>query len=180
MSFDVFLQPCRQSNNRKTTVNPFTGQLVEAPACEPLSGTQREAVQQILVAASACGPDESDCRTVTFSDGSSAEVFLSGLTDSAEPFSGMLTLDSISLEIARFLYSLAWSANLAILPVMEGTTALVISTDDLHQVEGRWPDARVVSSADELFAILEHGFEAWSTYRDRTMGPSKDSGRLST
>ena len=170
MSFDVFFQTCNISDETESVVDPFSGQTIEKPVGESVTDEERAALKEILASAGAPIPDEFGCYLPQLSDGSSAEVFFSELEEGEEFDGGMIALRGLSLELARFMYSLASAGNLAMLPAMEEAVPIVTSTDNAQRVASRWPEAVVVKTPEELHMLLTKGFDAWKQFRDRVVG----------
>jgi hypothetical protein len=169
MSFDIFFQTCNLSNETEEAISPFTGETMQMPVGECVTDDERNSLRKLLASAGASSPDEHGCY---FSDGSRAEVFFGGLEDDPEFSGGMIALRGLSIELTRFMYSLADSGNLLILPAMEGNYAIVTSTANANRIASRWPDATVVNSPEELHMILSTGFDGWKQYRDQVIGDS--------
>lgn len=172
MSFDVFFQTCNLSDETEDAVNPFTGETMQKPVNESVTEDERNALKKILASVGAPSPDEHGCYVPQLSDGSTAEVYFGGLVDDPEFSGGMIALRGSSIELSRFMYSLADSGNLAILPAMEGDFTIVTSTANAQRVASRWPEATVVDSFDQLHVILTKGLEGWKQYRDQVVGDS--------
>lgn len=174
MSFDVFLQTCNLSDKTEDAVNPFTGKAIRKPVGESVTDEERSALKETLASAGARNPDEHGCYVPQLSDGSTAEVFFGGLADDPEFSGGMIALRGLSIEMTRFMWSLAESGNLVIIPAMEGDLTIVTSTANAQRVASRWPNATVVDSPDELHVILTKGFDGWKQFRDQVVADSWD------
>ena len=172
MSFDIFFQTCHLSDKTEEAVNPFTGEVMRKPVGECITDEERAALKEILSSAGAPTPDEHGCYVPRFADGSAAEVYFGGLEDDPEFSGGMIALRRSSIELTRFMYSLADSGKFVILPAMEGDFVIVTSTANADRVASRWPNAKIINSPDELHVILTKGFDGWKQYRDHVVGDS--------
>ncbi|WP_339732070.1 hypothetical protein [uncultured Gimesia sp.] len=172
MSFDIFFQTSHLSDQTEEAVNPFTGKVVQKPVGETVTSSEREALQKLIASAGAGDPSEFGCYVIDFQDGPGLELFFDGLSGKDEFGGGMAALRSLTPELAEFLYSLADTGNLIMLAAMEESRPIVTSTATAERVVSRWPDAVVVSSSEELSAMLTSGFDGWDSYRDQVVDES--------
>lgn len=171
MSFDIFYQTSRLSEQIEETTNPFTGEVMQKPIGETVTPDEREALLKLLSTRGA-NADEMGGYLVDFADGAGVELQFGGLADEAEFSGGMASLRGLTSELSSFLYELADTGNLVMLPAMEESRPLVTSDETAARVTSRWPDTLVMASAEELAAFLGQGVAGWAAYRDRVMGDS--------
>ena len=169
MSFDIFYQTSRLSEQTVEAINPFTGKVMQKPVGETVTPDEREALLKLLSARGA-NADEMGCYLVDYSDGAGLELQFDGLADETEFSGGMAALRGLTAELTRFLYDLADTGNLVMLPAMEESRPLVTSSETAERVTSRWPDVLVMSSAEELGTFLGQGVAGWKAYRDRALG----------
>ena len=169
MSFDVFFQTCNISERFEERINPFTGKTIQSPVGECVTDAERQSLKTILAAAGAKDPNENGCYLPQLPDGSRAEAYFGGLADDPHFSGGMIALRGLSIELTRFMWALADSGNLVILPAMEGNSKIVTSTINARRVATRWPNATVAQSPDELHLILAKGCDGWKHYRDQVL-----------
>jgi hypothetical protein len=170
MSFDIFFQTSRLSDQTEEAVNPFTGEVMQKPVGESLLSADRDALRELLSSHGATLPLDSNCYQFDFSDGSGFELFMDHLDSDADVSGGMAALRGLTTEILNVLYALAEAGNMVMLPAMEETRPLVTSREVADRVASRWPDVLVLASAEELGAFLQQGFAGWEAYRDRVTG----------
>ncbi len=149
MSFDVFLQ--RFKGGKEVEVE-------RAPVLAVLRRLDHTAI------------DEFGFSIVRFQDGVEVEFSASGL-ESAEPFTGCaFHIRDFGEPLVKFMFDVACAGNMVIIPAMEDAPVGLVSHE--HQAELP-PEIRdsfkpaLLSSAQELEALLRGGFEAWSDYRDQ-------------
>ena len=171
MSFDIFYQTSRLSEQTVEAINPFTGKVMQKPVGETVTPDEREALIQLLSTRGA-NAEEMGGYLVDFADGAGLELQFDGLADEAEFSGGMASLRGLTPELASLLYDLADTGNLVMLPAMEESRPLVTSDETAARVASRWPDALVISSPEELEAFLGQGLAGWEACRDRVMGDS--------
>ena len=159
MSFDVFFQTCNLSEESEEVVNPFTGETMQNPVGETASDSEREAIARLLADCGAATSDEHGCYVVELSDGSSVELFFSGLSEDPEFSGGTAALRGLTPVLSAFLYDLASRGNLAMLPATEDGATIVVSDDAAKSVASRWPDAIVIENTDALHALLSNGVD---------------------
>ena len=119
---------------------------------------------------------EFDAYDVNFEDGSQIELYAEGLEGGEKPFDGgMFALRGLSDAIGSFIFEFSRAAGCVIFPAMEPACVLLPREDlaahlpaDLGGDFQRIP----VTSADELLAALDGGYDGWRAYRDRVLGSS--------
>ena len=107
---------------------------------------------------------------VAFADGSHLEMYACGL-DGQERFTGaMFALRGISDAIGDFIFRFTRAAGCVLLPAMEPACALLTDESQAQHLPPHMRDdvqVITISSAAELLAALEGGYETWRSYRER-------------
>jgi hypothetical protein len=154
MSFDVFLQRFKDRESAEI---------------------ERPPVREVLSATTYRGPDEFGFYVVAFPDGVEVEFSAKGL-ESEESFTGCaFHIRVFGDGLMKFIFDVARAGDMVILPAMEGNPLVLVSEPQAREVP---PDLRetfrsiVVSSAEELGAVLSGGFKGWSAYRDHVLRQS--------
>jgi hypothetical protein len=160
LSFDVFYQPCRFANNPVEQ----EGQTGEAPSVL-LRAAELQAVRNILLKATAHGPDEHGCYVVKMADGGGAEVFSSDLAKGC-----MVAMRGMTPELVQFLFDLLVAGKWIMLPAMADTVAITNSQGNVIGIPHDFPRIVECASAEELGIILSDGVQAWARYRDQVVG----------
>jgi hypothetical protein len=165
MSFDIFFQTARFSEQPVVEKNPFTGEALTVLPEEPLSAAEVKAVQRVLQRVQAQGPDEHGCYVVELEDGGVAEVFADELNAGC-----MVALRGITPRLVYFLFDLLQAGNWVMLPATEDAVAITTSPGSLKGVPEDFPRVVVCDSAEEVGALLTKGVREWQAYRDRIVG----------
>lgn len=169
MSVDIHYHTCNLGTQTAMRRNPFTGEEQAVPIDDGLSDAERAAVCNLLASAGAASPDEFGCYVVEFEDGGSAEVFASELAGSEQCDGLMVSLHGLTPGTCAFLWQLCHDGGMAATPIMEDEVVVVATAEQLKQVRGRWPDAIVVGSPEELGHLLSGGVAVWQAYRDQVV-----------
>jgi hypothetical protein len=170
MSFDIFLFTCNLGTGTKRIMSPFTGEPVTVPDDPGLTVEERAAVVSLLQELQAEGPDEFGCYHLSFADGGEAAVSVPFLVDESQLDGCSVTTRSLTADVISLWFRLSRAGNLVILPVAEGVGPLVTSEEHRERVAARYPDAKVVQSAEALGQDLRGGFESWRRYRAQLLG----------
>ena len=155
MSFDLFL--LRFDNGKSAEVN-------------------RLPVLEVLKATTYRGPDEYGFYVVAFPDGVHVEFSAGGL-ESQEKFDGCaFHIRGFGEGLLKFILDVARAGDMVIFPAMEGNPLILVSEQQKRNVPtdllSKFQSV-VVSTGDELGAVLRGGFEGWSAYRDYVLEKSK-------
>jgi hypothetical protein len=169
MSFDIHLSTCNLGKTKTTSTNRFTGQTVETFVDDGLTVGECAAVTDLLSSVKAKGSNEHGPFVVKFRDKGLAEVFIDGLDGSAPCDGCMVSIRSVSPKLIDFVYELARQGNMLMIPVMEESISIVVSSEQQKKVRDRWPDAVVVGSSQELQILVQDGFGAWQAYREKAV-----------
>jgi hypothetical protein len=137
-----------------------------------VTSSEREALQKLIASAGADTSDDFGSYVIDFEDGPGLELFFDGLEGSDEFSGGMAALKSLTPELTQFLFSVADKGNLIMLAAMEESRPIATSAETAERVVSRWSDVVVVSSAEDLRALLATGFDGWKSYRDRVVDDS--------
>ena len=170
MSFDIHYHTCNLGTRKAKRKNPFTGKMQSMPVDDGLTDAERAAVRKLLKSGGAAKPDEFGCYAVEFKDGGSAEVFASELAGSEQCDGLMVSLHGLTPAVVRFLFELCRAGNMSATPIMEDEVVVVVSEAQRLRVQGRWPEAIVAGSPEELSRLLSGGVTAWQAYRDQVVG----------
>jgi hypothetical protein len=154
MSFDVFL--IRFKNGEAADVDRL-------PVLEVLKATTYRDLNKGFYA-------------VTFPDGFHVEFNAGGL-ESQEKFDGCaFHIRGFGNSLMKFMLEIARAGDMVMFPAMEGNPLIMVSEEQRKNVPvdllASFPPV-VVSSEDELGAVLKGGFQGWSAYRDYVLEKSK-------
>lgn len=166
MSFELSLSTCHVGQQMEQVESPMSGELVEVPVLGAVNAAERAALRGVLEQYQASLADETGIYYPQFSDCSSAEVDFKGLV-ADQPFTqGTIKIESVSTEIAEFLYAIAEAGNLMIKPLSDQDEILVTSSESVHEVSNRLVVTTLISSAEELRTHLQAAqkFENWRNY----------------
>ena len=123
---------------------------------------------------------EFNAYSLTMHDGAHVEMFATGLHTESKPFHGaMIALRGLSDSICDFVYHMCIASSCVAIPSMDPCCVLVPNegmisdfpvgfTDDFPVVH--------VRSGRDVGIALEHGYDAWATFRDRVIRDARNSG----
>ena len=169
MSFDLHLHTCRLGKRVRKSINPFTNEPILVPIDRGLNASQRKAVRKLITEVKAIGPDPDGYYKLTFSDGGMANVCIGSL-DAEPPWIAFhVEIQVMTDELIAFVYRLAQSGNMSILPIMQDAVPLLTSPATDQLVRDRWPDALVIDSPARLEQLLRKGYKQWTRYRDQVL-----------
>ena len=152
MAFDILFHTCHLSEKTKDAVNPFTGECMKVPDGETATEAERAAVVGLLAEADSFEID-AGVYGVEVSEESGAELCFFGLEDAPKFAGGFVTICGLTLELCRFLHTLATAGSFAI-HLEDGRVAVTADASALA-IATRHPDPIVVRSPDELLDILK-------------------------
>jgi hypothetical protein len=169
VSFDIHLHTCRLGKRVRKTVNPFTNEPILVPIDRGLSASERKAVSNLLAQVNAIGPDPDGYYNLTFSDGGMADACIGSLEGKPPCIAFGIEVQVMTDELVSFLYKLAQSGNMSIMPIMQDAVPLLTSLATDQLVQERWPDALVIDSPAQLERLLRKGYKQWTRYRDQVV-----------
>lgn len=178
MSFELSLSTCHVGQQMEQVESPTSGELVEVPVLGAVNAAEREALRGVLEQYQASLADEAGIYLPLFSDCSTAEVDFRGLAADQSFTQGTIKIESVSTEIAEFLYAMAEAGNLMIKPLSDQDEILVTSSESAHEVSNRLVVPTLISSAEELRTHLQavQKFENWRNYS--VSGIEKPAGEI--
>ncbi len=153
MSYTVALHTCNLGTETAEIVNPFTGETSVVHSGEHATDSEQAAIENLLKDCGATSAGEHGDFNLVFRDGSLIELLLDDCYGT-----GGVALHGFSVEVCDFLIRLARVGNYALLPVVEGSQAIVTSKERADLVRERWADAVVADSAESLLARLSDQF----------------------
>jgi hypothetical protein len=178
MSFDIYFHTCNLSTQRVQVKNPFTGKTMEKFDDPGLTGPERAAVGKLLRQLSAGDAGDSGSYSIGFPDGGEADLLAPGLTGEAKFDGCSVGSHGLTNDVVEFLFRLSAAGNMMIVPATEGTKTLVTSDAQRKKIAARYPDAKVIRSAEALGEELRRGIENWRRYGNQVIeGSESQAGR---
>ncbi|MEQ8633374.1 hypothetical protein [Gimesia maris] len=182
MTIEISLSTCHVGQQMEQIECPMSGELVEVPVLGSVNPAERAALTGVLEQYQASLADEAGNYFPQFSDCSTAEVDFKGLVEDLPFTQGTIKIESISTEIAEFLYAMAVAGNLTIRPLSDYGEILVTSPENAHEISNRLVVTTLISSAEEMRTELQAAqkFENWRSYTSggyENPAPSVSKGR---
>lgn len=154
MAISLELRTCRLREGTTKIKNPFDflgGGEIEVPDDDGLSSDEKNAVKAVLdMIAGPQPPTEYVDWSKEFDDGGMVEVWACGLNDDDVVQTISIIIWRRSPFVGMLLFELSRRGNLAVVTQVEGIGPWVTSAEQLNAVQGRWPAAKLVSTAAEL------------------------------
>lgn len=182
MTIEISLSTCHVGQQMEQIECPMSGELVEVPVLGSVNPAERAALTGVLEQYQASLADEAGIYFPEFSDCSTVEVDFKGLVEDLPFTQGTIKIESVSTEIAEFLYAMAVAGNLTIRPLSDYGEILVTSPENAHEISNRLVVTTLISSAEELRTQLQAAqkFENWRSYTSggyEISSPSVSKGR---
>lgn len=169
MSIEVLYHTCNLGNKKTKVQNPFTGEMFETIRDDGLSVEELAAVTQLLAESKAKGPDSYGIYSISFGDGAIAHVELDDGERSGACEGCVVTFRKSTPQLARFVFDLSRAGNMIMTPAIADSVDLVTSEEQLKRIKHRWPNAKVLSSVEELQVLLDSGAKAWQKHLDQVL-----------
>lgn len=173
---DIYYLTSNPGTRTEPRVNPFMRQVQTVPV-DDLTDVEWAAVLRLLHAHDASGPNKFGNYVLNSPDGGTAgiEIDADYLHDTGRCDCLLVSLQTLTAGLLGFLWALSQNVGLTAVPMLADAVTLVVSEEQRQRIIGRWPDAVVVGSPQELELILSAGVAAWQAYRDQAVGDDLDS-----
>lgn len=155
MGFDIFFMRSGLRDEMVEKKDPFTGKVRSVRVQEPLTEHDVDAVRAVLRRTGMSEPNKFGVSLIEFEDGASVDFDATRL----EAGCRVTIRGALSPDCLQFLVNLLKAAEWVMLPVMDGSVAIVSSPGLASAVAAGFLEV-VCGTPEELEIILSGGFEA--------------------
>jgi hypothetical protein len=162
--FTFLLHTCNLGGGRKAITNPFTGEVFDVPIDIGLMPSEIEAVQRTFIENGIEGPEYTgnEGYGAYIGKGFEFRCFELDGPNRIESIGVDLRVSNLSDEVLGVILAVARAGNLA-LTSSSGTLARIVDRTPEENLLSRWPDAKTISSIEDVRNWLVSGIRGVET-----------------